>query len=101
MSKNIKKSLHQRLCETLDIPVGTFGRISFIEAAGNRELSISGCESLVTYTDELVVLELCDGCLTVRGEGLELRSFTGGRVMVSGVITNIGYGVGECGENDS
>ena len=84
--------MSRRICETLDIPVGTFGRISFIEAIGNRELSVSGCESLVVYTEELVVLELCDGTLSVKGNGLELRSFTGGRVTVSGTISAIGYG---------
>lgn len=92
MNKTSKKSLSRRICETLDIPVGTFGRISFIEAIGNRELSVSGCESLVVYTEELVVLELCDGTLSVKGNGLELRSFTGGRVTVSGTISAIGYG---------
>ncbi len=92
MSKKNKKPFSQRLCETLDIPVGTFGKISFIEAVGNRELCVDGCEGLVTYTDDLVILILCDGLLTVRGSGLELRSFSGGRVSVSGVISNICYG---------
>ncbi len=92
MSKIGKKPLSQRMCETLDIPVGTFGRISFIEAVGNRELSISGCESLTSYTGEKVILELCDGRLTVTGTELELRSFSGGSVLVNGVITSIIYG---------
>ena len=91
-NKNPRKPLSQRFCETLDIPVGTVGRISFIEAVGNRELSISGCEGLTSYTDRCVILELCDGRLTVTGAGLELRSFTGGRVSVSGVIASIVYG---------
>ncbi|MBQ8509139.1 MAG: YabP/YqfC family sporulation protein [Clostridia bacterium] len=97
MNKNARKPLSQRLCETFDIPVGTFGKISFIEAAGNRELSISGCESLVAYTEECVVLELCDGCITIRGSDLTLRSFTGGRVTVNGIIVSIFYGREEAG----
>ncbi len=101
MSKKTKKSLSSRFCDTLDIPVGTFGHISFIEAVSNRELSVCGCETLITYTEELVVLELCDGKLTVRGNELELRSFTGGRVTISGTISNIGYGVRECSEDDA
>ncbi len=101
MSKKTKKSLAKRLCDTLDIPEGTFGNVSFIEATGNRELSISGCEYLVTYTEELVVLELCDGRLSVRGTNLELKSFTGGRVTVNGAISDIGYGDRECGSSDS
>jgi len=92
MNKNKKKPISQQICETLDIPVGTFGRISFIEAVGNRQLDISGCESLLAYTDERIVLELCDGVITVIGNGLELRSFSGGRVAVNGSISGINYG---------
>ncbi len=90
--KNPKKPLSQRLCETFDIPLGAVGRISFIEAVGNRELCISGCEGLSSYTDGRVILELCDGRLTITGTGLELRSFSGGRVSVSGRISGIIYG---------
>ena len=100
MNKNPKKPITQRFCETFDIPVGTFGRISFIEAVGNRELSVSGCEALITYTDTFIVLELCDGIINVSGIGMELRSFTGGRVTVSGVITSIVYGIQESGCDD-
>ena len=98
--KEPRKPWSQRLCETLDIPVGTFGRISFIEAVGNRELCVSGCEGLMSYTDERVELALCDGRLTVSGSSLELRSYTGGRVSVSGVITGIRYGQAD-GDGDA
>ena len=92
MNRNGKKTISQRICETLDIPVGTFGRISFVEVAGNRELGISGCEGLMVYTGERIVLTLCDGVITVCGEGLELHSFSGGRVSISGTISGISYG---------
>ena len=38
MSKDTegKTPISQRILDSLDIPVGTFGKISFIEAAGNR-----------------------------------------------------------------
>lgn len=87
-----KLPLSQRILESLDIPVGTFGRISFIEAAGNREINISGCVGLAEYATSRVVLELCDGFITINGSELELRSFSGGRVSVSGIISSIKYG---------
>ncbi len=92
MSKKNKKPLSQRICETLDVPVGTFGRISFIEAVGNREVCIDGCEGIATYTDSEVSLLLCDGELTLKGAKLELKSFSLGRVSVSGIIHSINYG---------
>lgn len=92
MSKNTKKTLSQRICESLDIPLGTLGRTSFIEATGNRQLIINGCFGLKTYTDREVVLELCDGPLSIMGHELELKSFSNGDVEVLGIITDIHYG---------
>lgn len=95
MIKNSKRPLGQRISEMLDMPLGTFGKVSSVEATGKREVTVCGCEGLLTYTDTKAVLRLCDGVVSVCGEGLELRSFAGGRVMVRGSIGSIIYG--ECG----
>lgn len=87
-----KPSLGERLLRAMDVPVGVLGNTSFIEATGNRELEISGCIGLEVYTSERVVLELCDGAITIDGDRLELRSFSGGAVAVSGTIRNIFFG---------
>ncbi len=92
MSKKIKKPISQRICESLDVPEGAFGRTSFVEAVGNRELTVIGCEGLRTYTDSRVVLELCDGIFCVLGKDLELRSFIDGAVTVRGIISSVHYG---------
>ena len=89
MSKNKKISPLQRLCEGLDIPVGTFGKNSFIEAVGRREVTVSGCEGLVNYTEKEVELRLCDGVVNISGEELQLQSFTLGRVLVRGRVSCI------------
>ncbi len=84
-----------RILRSLDLPIGAFGRISFIESVGSREVNIEGCVGLLTYTGEEVSLELCDGSVTIRGRELELASWSGGRMTVSGVITSIAYGDGD------
>ena len=100
MNKKAKKTISQRICESFDIPVGTFGRCSSVEAVGNREVSICGCEGLVSYADDEVILNLCDNMMSVRGEGLTLRSFSGGRIAVCGRIDCIRYGnVSEDGDD--
>lgn len=92
MSKKAKKPLSQRISAAFDIPEGTIGRCSSVEAVGQREVCVGGCEGLLSYTEDEVVLMLCDGVLTVKGEDLGLRSFSGGRVCVSGRIYCIRYG---------
>ena len=98
MSKGKKIPIGQRVCERLDIPAGTLGKASFIEAVGNREVTVSGCEGLLNYTENEVALRLCDGLITVSGEGLELRSFALGRVLVRGTVRCIRRG-GEGGDD--
>lgn len=92
MIKKPKKPISQRICEGLDLPGGAIGRTSFFEAVGNRELTISGCEGLRTYTDSRVVLELCDGVFSVVGKDLELKCFIDGAVTVRGIISSLHYG---------
>ena len=93
MNKKSKKSLSQRICEGLDIPDGTLSRSSTAEALGNREVCFGGCEGLVSYTECEVILSLCDNTVSVSGDGLVLRSFSGGRIAVCGRIDCIRYGV--------
>lgn len=100
MNKKAKKTISQRICESFDIPVGTFGGCSGVEVIGNREASICGCEGLVSYTDGEVILTLCDSTVSVRGEGLTLRSFSGGRISVCGRIDCIRYGDVSEGSDD-
>ncbi len=92
MSKGKKIPLAQRVCERLDIPSGTLTNTSFVEIAGDREVTLSGCEALVIYRENEVKLRLCDGEITLRGEGLELRSFSGGRIAVRGTVRSICFG---------
>ncbi len=99
MSKGKKIPLGQRVCERLDIPSGTLTNTSFVEIAGSREVTLSGCEALVNYSETEVKLRLCDGEISISGEGLELRSFSGGRIAVRGAVRSICLG-GE-GGNDS
>ena len=96
MNQSTKKQTRipfsQRLCESLDLPADTLGRTSFLEAVGNRELLISGCEGLESYTSEQVVLLLVDGHLTVKGKFLTLQGFSCGKLSVNGHISEILYG---------
>ena len=100
MNKKTKKPLTQRLCETLDVPVGVVGKTFFVESVGRREVSVSGCLGLISYTDTQTVLEVCDGTVTVEGEMLEIHSFAGGRVSVDGIVYGIRYGGAGANRND-
>ncbi len=100
MNKKPKKTLSQRISESFDIPVDALSRVSTAEARGTGEVCFGGCEGLVSYTDTEAVLCLCDSTVSVCGEGLILRSFSGGRIAVCGKIDCIRYGARSEGGND-
>lgn len=91
--RKAKIPIFERMRRSLDIPAGTFGKCSYIGVSGNRELEINGCEGLEIYTGEEIVLLLCDGVLRIEGSGLELSSFSGGIIIVNGLIEQITFGV--------
>ena len=92
MNRKTRKPLPQRICEALDFPIGALGSVSGFAGTGNRELLLSGCSGLVSYTGERVVLTMCDGGLTVTGHELEVKSFTGGHISVTGIIETMTFG---------
>lgn len=97
-TKKRKKSgipIFEKMRRSLDIPAGTFGKCSYLCVSGNRELEISGCEGLEIYTGEEIVLLLCDGVLRIEGRELELSSFSGGTIIVNGLIDRLILGDSE------
>lgn len=64
---------------------------SLIELYGNRAAVIDGCDGIVDYDDECVVLRA--GRLTVRlsGRNLRLKRLTENSAVIEGCITALEY----------
>ena len=58
-----------------------------------NKLSVSGVKDVLSFDDELVVMETDLGLLTIKGETLKINklSIDTGDVIVEGEITNLGY----------
>ena len=74
----VRLPVSQRVLDALDFPVGAFGRISFVEAAGNREVTVEGCVGLSEYGEKMISLELCDGTMTIAAPGASCGAFRAG-----------------------
>lgn len=68
---------------------GTGGAV--IELTGNRSAVIDGCDGIVDYDDEKVIVRT--GRLTVRllGRGLRLKRLTENSAVIEGFITAVEY----------
>ncbi len=92
MNKTDKVPILERIRRSLDIPADVLSGVSRIEAYGNRELEITGCDGLEVYSEETIILILCDGRVTIRGSSLELRNFSGGAMRITGTIGSVVFG---------
>lgn len=88
-TESLRIPLSQRICRSLDLPAGTIGKSSFVEITGGQELTADRCEALVKYSSDTIILEMCDGFLTIKGGLLEIRSFSGGCAVISGRIASV------------
>lgn len=90
MNKTDKVPLLERLRRSLDIPADALSGVSQSRLYGDRELEICGCDGLEVYSAERIILLLCDTRMTICGSSLELRSFSGGSIRITGIIRSVG-----------
>ncbi len=64
---------------------------SVIELTGNRTAVVDGCDGIVDYDEERVILRT--GRLTVRflGRGLRLKRLTENSAVIEGLISTVEY----------
>lgn len=62
-----------------------------VSITGNRSVVVDGCDGIVDYDDEMVILRT--GRLTVRlgGHGLRLKKLTENSAVIEGIITKVEY----------
>ena len=86
-----KKTVSDRLTESLEIPRAALGNCARIELAGNRELTVEGCVGITEYGEDEVSLSLGALTMKVRGSGLLIRSFDLHCINVSGLIESVEF----------
>lgn len=91
MSGAVKQFMH-KLSGELELPVEIFGGISILTFKGRTELTISECSSILKYETDEVMLKLCDMILTVYGSGIQLKTFHGKRMVLTGSFTKTEFG---------
>ena len=78
--------LSQRLHEALDFPLEGFANVTRVEVLGKHEAIAEGCESVLIYTADSIVLRMRKGYVRISGKDLEMESLIGDRITVRGII---------------
>jgi sporulation protein YqfC len=86
-----KKTVRERLANTLDASkevVLDVPRLTFI---GNRELMVENYKSIGEYTEKKIILETNPHRLVVDGAGLEIRSMAKELIYITGQIQCVSF----------
>ena len=84
------KSFKEAVYKKLDIQPDALGG-SMIEVRGGMSMLVRGCERILEYGSEKMCLLLCDGVLSVFGEGLICTSYYSSAVGIEGKIRTISF----------
>ncbi len=73
--------------------IGLNNIVQNIVLENRNKLSVSGVKDVISFDDELVIIETELGLLTVKGNNLKINklSIDTGDVSVEGEISNLGY----------
>lgn len=66
------------------IPTSGFA-VSFVPG----EVTVSGCNGVLVYEDEIILLRLTQGALRIEGSGLLLKSYYAGEMQITGRIRGL------------
>jgi len=87
--KEKKLPLGARISQALEIPEDTLGGLSCMSIYGDQILVADCCNSVISYTEETVALQLIGMIVTITGKQLKLSTFRFGRITVSGQISGM------------
>ncbi len=79
------------LCEKLDIPRETLPHGFALALSGQRELTLWGCQRILSYSAEEIVLSVGARTLRVTGKELLCTAFGAGAVTVTGEIDTLAF----------
>lgn len=66
-----------------------------VTVSGRGEASFCGFKRVIEYSDDRMVLQLCSAVATLAGEGLCLKSYEGGEVVIKGRIDSVSLSDGK------
>ena len=85
----------ERMRDILDVPLEGISNWSTVQIVGDCEISVSGCEGVLIYMPDRVLLRGVSGNVLILGEHLEMHSLSGDRITVCGRIPRFGAALSE------
>ncbi len=90
-----RKHLYEGLSQLLEMPQESLSSVPIFHMCGDNEMEITGCDGILEYTDEKIVLSAGKDKFTVTGNCLMLSDFRDKVLYVKGNIKSASFGCGE------
>lgn len=87
--KNRSKQFIGKIMGYADFPPVALGVESRMEINGSRSVNIEGCDGILEYDSDKIVMRLSDGVVTVNGEALELSRYGEKYIVINGKIKGV------------
>lgn len=75
-----------RLHDALDVPLEGIANVSRIEIVGGCEAIVDGCECVLIYTAECVLVRVREGYVRITGKNLAMQSLQHDRITICGEV---------------
>jgi len=86
MKKSTKESFKQKILRTIGTPEFIVRDQPEICMIGYECISIENYKSLLQYSDEMLIIRLIKGRLSIEGKGLMVKNIEEGKICVEGCI---------------
>lgn len=85
------RRIRDKFITGLDLPEPMLKNCPRTELSGNRCAFIEGCKGIVEYSTQAIQLNLGEVSARYCGEKLEITSYDGENILISGVFSQISF----------
>ena len=86
-----KIPLRERICRGLDLPSDLLPGTGLVELRGRGGVTVQGGGKILTYTPDLIRIQMKESCLSIVGKRLVCTSYFLGSVTVDGWISSVSF----------
>lgn len=87
--ENKRKNIFKKFKGSADLPLAYVGKCAEVYMIGQNEVIIDGCESLLTYEDEIIEMIAAKKLYQICGKDFELQTYFDGKIKITGKVEKI------------
>lgn len=87
-----RKRALRRMEQAMELPGGMLSNTALLEIEGDRRAVVTGCQGILTYTEDCICLRTPEGRLAFFGRELEMSCLSTDGAIITGCLQRIEFG---------